>query len=200
MVDAKLVFDHKKDKDGRILRYKARLVARGFTQKHGVNYEETFAPTIRLDAMRIILALAAKKGWKVYQMDAVAAFLAADLKEKIFMKVPTELQQYFGEYVQILKSLYGLKQAARMWYLLVSDFLKEIGFSPMAVDPTVFRHTESHVIIGVHVDDFMLTGEDEVAIEKVKEQLKGRFEMKDLGEAESILGIQIQRHGGEDDN
>ena len=109
------------------------------------------------------------------------------------MKVPSELQQYFGKYVQILKSLYGLKQAARMWYLLVSDFLKEIGFSPMAVDPTVFRHTGIGVIIGVHVDDFMLTGEDEVAIEKVKEQLKGRFEMKDLGEAESILGIRIQK-------
>ena len=195
VVDAKLVFDHKKDKDGKILRYKARLVARGFTQKHGVNYEETFAPTIRLDAMRIILAIAAKNEWKVHQMDAVAAFLAARLQEEIFMKVPTELQQYFGKYVQILKSLYGLKQAARMWYLLVSDFLKEIGFSPMAVDPTVFRHKESGVIIGVHVDDFMITGEDEVAIEKVKEQLKGRFEMKDLGEAESILGIRIRRHG-----
>jgi hypothetical protein len=194
VVDAKLVFDHKKDKDGKILRYKARLVARGFTQKHGVNYEETFAPTIRLDAMRIILALAAKQGWKVYQMDAVAAFLAADLKEKIFMKVPTELQQYFGKYVQILKSLYGLKQAARMWYLLVSDYLKEIGFSPMAVDPTIFRHTESGVIIGVHVDDFMITGGNEVAIEKVKEKLKARFEMKDLGEAENMLGIRIQRY------
>ena len=196
VVDAKLVFDHKKDKDGKILRYKARLVARGFTQKHGVNYEETFAPTIRLDAMRIILALAAKQGWKVYQMDAVAAFLAADLKEKIFMKMPTELQQYFGKYVQILKSLYGLKQAARMWYLLVSDYLKEIGFSPMAVDPTIFRHTKSGVIIGVHVDDFMITGADEVAIGKVKEKLKGRFEMKDLGEAENILGIRIQRYKG----
>jgi hypothetical protein len=146
--------------------------------------------------MRIILALAAKKGWKVYQMDAVAAFLAASLKEQIFMKVPTELQQYFGKYVQILKSLYGLKQAARMWYLLVSDFLKEIGFSPMAVDPTIFRHTESGVIIGVHVDDFMITGEDEAAIGKVKKQLKGRFEMKDLGEAENILGIRIRRHNG----
>ena len=66
----------------------------------------------------------------------------------------------------------------------------------MAVDLTVFRHRESGVIIRVHVDDFMLTGEDEVAIEKVKEQLKGRFEMKDLGEAESILGIRIRRHEG----
>ena len=200
VVDAKLVFDHKKDEDGKILRYKARLVARGFTQKHGVNYEETFAPTIRLDAMRIILALAAKKGWKVYQMDAVAAFLAANLEEKIFLKVPNELQQHFGKYVQILKSLYGLKQAARMWYLLVSDFLKEIGFSPMAVDPTIFRHTGSGVIIGVHVDDFMITGEDENAIRKVKKQLHKRFEMKDLGEAENILGIRIRRHERKADN
>ena len=116
--------------------------------------------------MRIILALAAKKGWKVYQMDAVAAFLAADLKDKIFMKVPTELQKYFGKYIQILKSLYGLKQAARMWYLLVSDYLKELGFAPMAVDPTIFRHTESGVIIKVHIDDFMITGGDEPAIER----------------------------------
>ncbi|KAM4064118.1 reverse transcriptase (RNA-dependent DNA polymerase) [Hirsutella rhossiliensis] len=112
-------------------------------------------------------------------MDAVAAFLAADLKERIFMKVPTELQQYFGKYVQILKR-----------------YLKEIGFSPMTVDPTIFRHTESGVIIGVHVDDFMITGGNEVAIERVKEKLKGRFEMKDLGEAENILGIRIQRHKG----
>ncbi|KAM4067742.1 reverse transcriptase (RNA-dependent DNA polymerase) [Hirsutella rhossiliensis] len=112
-------------------------------------------------------------------MDAVAAFLAADLKERIFMKVPTELQQYFGKYVQILKK-----------------YLKEIGFSPMTVDPTIFRHTESEVIIGVHVDDFMITGGNEDAIERVKEKLKGRFEMKDLGEAENILGIRIQRHKG----
>lgn len=111
------------------------------------------------------------------------------------MRVPTELQQYFGKYVRILKSLYGLKQAAVMWYLLVSNFLKRIEFSPMAVDPTVFRHPGSGVVVGIHVDDFMLTGEDEVAIRSVNEQVKGRFEMKDLGEGESILGIQIRRQG-----
>jgi hypothetical protein len=83
-----------------------------------------------------------------------------------------------------------------MWYMLVSDFLKEICFLPMAVDPTIFRHTENGVIIGLHVDDFMITGEDEVGIRKVNKQLKGRFEMKDLREAESILGIRIRRHRG----
>lgn len=97
LVDTKLVFDHKKDKDGKILLYIARLVARGFMQKHEANYKETFAPTIRLDAMRITLALAPKQGWKMYQMDAVAAFLAADLKEEIYMRVPAELQQHFGK-------------------------------------------------------------------------------------------------------
>jgi hypothetical protein len=81
-------------------------VARGFTQKHGINYEETFAPTIRLDALRIILAMAARHNWKVYQMDVVAVFLAATLQEEIFMKVPDGLQQHFGKYVKILKSLY----------------------------------------------------------------------------------------------
>jgi hypothetical protein len=78
-----------------------------------------------------------------------------------------------------------------MWYLLVSDFLKEIGFLPMAVDPTIFRHTESGVIIRVHVDDFMITGEDKAAIRKVIVQLKQRFEIKDLREAENVLGICI---------
>lgn len=84
-------------------------------------------------------------------MDAVAALLAADLKEKIFMKVPTELQQYFEKYVQVLKSLYGLKQAARMWYLLVLDYLKEIGFSLMAVGLMIFRYIELGIIIRVHL-------------------------------------------------
>ena len=128
-------------------------------------------------------------------MDVVAAFLAAGLQERVFLKVPTELQEHFGKYVQILKCLYGLKQAARMWYLLLSDFLKEIGFSPMAVDPTIFKHSKSGVVIGLHVDDLILTGADEDAIEEVKKQLKSRFEMKDLNEAESILGIRIRRDG-----
>lgn len=137
-------FDHKKDKNGLILRYKARLMARGFTQKRGINYKETFALTIRLDTLRIILATAVRHNWKVYQMDVVAAFLATTLQEEIFMKVLDELQQHFSKYVKILKSSYGLKQAARMWYLLMLNFLKKFPANGRRSNNIPASRIESH--------------------------------------------------------
>lgn len=196
VVSSKLVFDHKKDRDGNITRYKARLVARGFTQEYGISYRETFAPTIRLSALKTIIALAAKHGWKLHNMDVVAAFLAETLPkdEVVYIRFPPELRSQFGEYRRALKSLYGLKQAARLWYLLLTKFLESIGFVAIPWDDTIFINEKTGVIIGAHVDDMLLTGADEAAIDKVKDQLKGRFEMKDLGEADHLLGIRIQRY------
>jgi hypothetical protein len=96
--------------------------------------------------------------------------------------------------VRVLKSLYGLKQAARLWYLLLTEFLQEIGFKAIPWDDTIFINEKTGVIIGAHVDDMLLTGGDEDAVKQVKEQLKARFEMKDLGKADYLLGIRIQRH------
>ena len=94
IVSSKLVFDHKKDRDGNIVRYKARLVARGYTQEYGISYEETFAPTIRLSALKTIIALAAKHSWRLHNMDVVAAFLAATLPKEdvVYIRLPPELQ------------------------------------------------------------------------------------------------------------
>ena len=119
------MFDHKKDRDGNIVRYKARLVARGYTQEYGISYEETFALTIRLSALKTIIALAAKHSWRLHNMDVVTAFLAATLPKEdvVYIRLPPELQSQFGDCVRVLKSLYGLKQAARLWYLLLTDFL-----------------------------------------------------------------------------
>jgi hypothetical protein len=196
IVTSKLVFNYKKDRDGNIIRYKARLVARGYTQEYGISYEETFAPTIRLSALKTIIALAAKHGWKLHNMDVVAAFLAATLPKEdvVYMRIPPELQSHFGDCVRVLRSLYGLKQAARLWYLLLTEFLQEIGCKAIPWDDTIFINEKTGVIIGAHVDDMLLTGGDEDAIKQVKEQLKARFEMKDLGEADYLLGIRIQRH------
>ena len=196
IVSSKLVFDHKKDRDGNIVRYKARLVARGYTQEYGISYEETFAPTIRLSALKTIIALAAKHGWKLHNMDVVAAFLAATLPKEdvVYMRPPPELQSQFGDCVRVLKSLYGLKQAARLWYLLLTEFLQKIGFKAIPWDDTIFINEKTGVIIGAHVDDMLLTGGNEEAIKQVKKQLKSRFEMKDLREADYLLGIRIQRH------
>ena len=112
------MFGHKKDRDGNIIKFKARFVAKGYSQEYGVRFKETFAPTIRLSALETIIALAAKHGWKLHNMDVVAAFLKAELPEEdvIYMRFPAELQDQFGQYRRVLKSLYGLKQAARLWY------------------------------------------------------------------------------------
>ena len=191
-VTAKFVFDTKIE-NGKVTKYKARLVVRGFSQKHGFNYEETFNPTMRLDALRVLLAIAAKKGWKVHQMDVVSALLAGELKEKIFLKVPEPLKHIFGKYVRILKSLYGLKQAARVWYLLLSSFFESIGFKSLPTDPSIMINKANGVIVGIHVDDMALTGGNEDAIADVKRKLQAKFEMKDLGEARKIVGIRVTR-------
>ena len=99
-ITAKAVWDIKYAEDGSVARYKARLVTRGFTQVYGVDYEETFATTIRYDALRIFLAIATKNKWKVHQLDIVTAFLAGKLDEVIYLKVPHFLRDLLGDYVQ----------------------------------------------------------------------------------------------------
>ena len=95
--------------------------------------------------------------------------------------------------VRVIKSLYGLKQAARVWYLLLSDFLISIGFSCIPTDQTVFTKGDIRIVVGIHVDDLLITGSSNQEIEEIKEQLKNRFKMKDLGRARNILGIRITR-------
>ena len=174
------------------------MVARGFTQVYGVDYEETFAPTIRYDALRIFLAIAAKNNWKVHQVDIVTAFLAGKLDEVIYLRVPYFLQYLLGDYVQILRSLYGLKQAARVWHLLLEEFLKSIGFIPLPSDPSVLTNGKviiSGLTLAVYVDDILIAGEHEEDIVHVKQLLKERFEVKDLGEVRVVLGIRVKRYG-----
>lgn len=197
-ITAKVVWDIKYAEDGSIARYKARLVAHGFTQVYGVDYEETFAPTIRYDALRIFLAIAAKNNWKIHQVDIVTAFLAGKLDEVIYLRVPHFLQYLLGDYVQVLQSIYGLKQAARVWHLLLEEFLKSIGFTPLPSDPSVLTNGKviiSGLTLAVYVDDLLIAGEHEKDIIHIKQLLKARFEVKDLGEVRVVLGIRVRRYG-----
>lgn len=194
-ITAKVVWDVKYAEDGSVARYKARPLARGFTQVYGVDYEETFAPTIRYDALRIFPAIAAKNNWKVHQLDIVTAFLAGKLDEIIHPKVPHFLRDILGDYVQILQSIYGLKQAARVWYLLLEEFLRTIGFLPLPSDPSVLTNGKvmiSRVALAVYVDDLLIAGKNEEDILHVKQLLKQRFEVKDLGEMRMVLGIRVK--------
>lgn len=200
-VDCKIVWDVKPgvyDKSTKTTgpwRYKARIVARGFSQRYNINYKETFAPTLRYDALRILLAVASRNNWKIYQMDVKTAFLAGVLEETVFMEFPPHLARHFGKYVRLQKSLYGLKQAARVWYLLLEGFLRSEGFVPLPTDPSLFTKGEAMVSVGAYVDDLIITGPAEEDIDKLKAALHQRFDMKDMDEVRTILGMRVQRFG-----
>ena len=132
----------------------------------------------------------------------VTAFLTGKLDEKVVMRLLKFLYQIFREYVRVLKSLYNLKQATRVWWKVLKSYLEEISFTSLATDETVMTNRnlimtngKALVVIGIYVDNILITEEDDKEINKVAELLKGRFEMKDLGDAQNILGIQIQQKG-----
>lgn len=167
-IRAKIVLDLKREEDNEILRYKARLIARRSAQKIRVYYEETFAPTIRLDTLRMSLVVAAKGNWGIYQMDVVIAFLAEKLKDEVYIKIPEHTIIRFGRYARFLKSLYGLKQAAHVCYLHLTEFPKSIVFSNIPRNQTIYTNPVSKLGIWIYVDDLLITGPGIQEAEKLK--------------------------------
>ena len=185
--------------DGSIDKYKAKLVAKGFTQKPNIDYFDTFALVARISSIRVLLALAATHKLVIHQMDVKNTFLNGDLEEEIYMTQP---QGYVvpgqeNKVCKILKSLYGLKQAPKQWHEKLDSVLLSDGFLPNDVDKCVYSKFENGecVIICQYVDDMLIfvTCIDIVSITKLF--LGSNFEMKDMGEANVILGVRIIRKG-----
>ena len=193
-VTSKWVFTVKYNIDGSIERYKARLVARGFTQIYGQDFEETFAPTIRIDSLRMLMAIMAVEDMEAEQVDVNNAFTESKLRETIYMKPPLGVEIRPGSTLRLLQSLYGLKQSAREWYLRCSKVLKGIGFKSINSDPCVFIH-KNGAIIGLYVDDLViLTPKGNLqAMVDIKDSLSFAFKIKELGAIKRILGIRIHR-------
>lgn len=190
IVGGKWVFKIKHLADGRIDKYKARYVAKGFTQIPGQDFDETFAPVARYDSQRLLLALSAHHKWVPQQMDIKSAFLYGVLKEEIYMELPDGFRE--GTKVcKLRKCIYGLKQSPREWYSCLSDSLVAQGFRPANFDPCVFIHPENNIYLAVYVDDIMIYGPDNSNRTQVKNLLKTDFECTDLGNAKSILGLEI---------
>jgi hypothetical protein len=196
IVTNKWALKHKKDEVARIIRLKARLVARGFSQIYGIDYLDTYAPVVKLASIRILLAVAATYGLEIHQMDIVTAFLAGDLEEEIFMEQPEGFEIGTREedlVCRLRRSLYGLKQAPRIWNQRIRLFLKSIGFEQTYSDPCVYINKETDIIIAMWVDDLIIFGKDMASINDLKAQLNEEYEMKDLGELKYFLGIQVHR-------
>jgi hypothetical protein len=196
-IGCKWVFKTKKDSLGNIERYKARLVAKGFTQKEGIDYMETFSPVSKKDSLRIILALVAHFDLELQQMDVKTAFLNGDLEEEVYMKQPEGFPSSDGEQLvcKLKKSMYGLKQASRQWYLKFHNVISSFGFVENIMDQCMYQKVSGSKIcfLVLYVDDILLATNDKGLLHEVKQFLSKNFNMKDMGEASYVIGIKIHR-------
>ncbi|PRQ51221.1 putative RNA-directed DNA polymerase [Rosa chinensis] len=196
IVGSKWVYRIKKNPDGSVSRFKARLVAQGYSQEKGLDYDETFSPVVRHSTVRIILSLAAMNNWELRQLDVKNAFLHGDLKEEVYMHQPLGfVDSVHPNYVCLLrKYLYGLKQAPRAWNEKFTNFLPALGFKFSHSDPSLFVKATSDGIIALllYVDDIVITGSDKNGVSSVISELSDVFDMKDLGPLSYFLGINVQ--------
>ena len=189
------VYKVKTNSDGSLERYKARLVARGFDQRYGSDYDETFCPVVRLESLRTLIALSTQRGLELHHVDVHTAFLNGTLQEEVCMQQPTGYKKEGEEHLvcRLRKSIYGLKQSSRCWNTALDSHLKKMGFSQSKSDPCIYVSGggKDTFYIGVYVDDMILAGKDETKMENVKKELSSKFEIKDLGELSYFLGMSI---------
>jgi transposase InsO family protein len=190
------VFKIKTDSNGAISKYKTRLVAKGYSQIYGKDYFEVFAPTLRMETIRYLVATAVRLDLNIYHLDVETAFLNGTLAEEIYMEIPEGFSQYdrSKQVFKLKKSIYGLKQASRVWNELFSSEIIKYGFVRSSAEPCLFfkfnDKKELVNLIGIFVDDCFVVGGDE----RVKNQLMKSFKMHDLGLLHFALGINFNQN------
>ncbi|GJR08700.1 zinc finger, CCHC-type containing protein [Tanacetum coccineum] len=193
----KWIFKRKMEVDETIDKFKARLVIQGFRQKEGIDYFDTYAPVARITTIRLLLALAAIYNLVIHQMYVKTVFLNGDLDEEVYMKQPEGFVMPCNEQkvCKLVKSLYGLKQAPKQWHQKFDEVVLSIGFHLNQSDKCVYSKFDDSgkgVIICLYIDDMLIFGTDQIQVDKTKKFLLSRFSMKDMGEADVILGIKIK--------
>ena len=200
IVTGKWIFRHKLNSDGTLDRYKARWVLRGFTQRPGVDFDETFSPVVKPATVRTVLTLALSQDWPVHQLDVKNAFLHGTLTETVYCSQPSGfVDSSKPEFVcRLNRSLYGLKQAPRAWYSRFASYLLQLGFVEAKSDTSLFiyRREGETVYLLLYVDDIVLTASSTSVLRRTIDALQREFPMKDLGPLEHFLGISVTRSSG----
>lgn len=172
-------------------RYKARLVAQGFRQVYGVDYFETYSPTLSMDSLRILLAVSAFLDFEIHQIDIKTAYLEGDLDEEVYLRCPQGIET--KKFIRLNKALYGLKQAGKAWYEKLNSTLTSLGFSRSSSDHCIYINHQRQFFLGVYVDDMILCAKYLTDVDYVKNKLMGTFDVKDLGEVDTVIGWKITR-------
>ena len=193
-VDSKWVFKVKKHFDGSIERYKARLVARGFRQRYGLDYENTFSLVVKPTTIRLLLSLAVTRGWSLHQLDVQNAFLHGVLEEEVYMRQPPGFSDPDRpDYLcRLTKALYGLKQAPRAWHACLATALRAHGFASSAADSSLFllQRPDVTMYLLVYVDDIILVSSSPLAAAALVRSLGADFAVKYLGKLQYFLGVE----------
>jgi len=195
-IGSKWVYKIKRHANGTIERFKARLVAQGFSEAEGLDYFETFSPVVKLSTIRVLLALASIHGWYLHQLDVNNTFLHGDLHEAVYMKVPQGvIPPKPSQVCKLLKSLYRLKQANRQWFEKLTQFLYAQVFTQATADHTLFTKitTTSYTLVLVYVDDIILAGTCLKEFDSLKQALNTAFHIKNLGELKLFLDLEVAR-------
>jgi hypothetical protein len=196
VVTGKWVFTHKLCADGTLDRYKARWVLRGFTQRPGVDYDETFSPVVKLATIRTMLATVVSRTWPIQQLDVKNVFLHGTLFETVFCCQPMGFADpaHLDLVCQLYKSLYGLKQALRAWYSRFATFLTTLGFLEAKSDTSlfIFRRSSDTVYLLLYVDDIILTASSTELLRRTIFALQREFAMEDLRPLHHFLGITVE--------
>eukprot|EP00253_Pinus_taeda_P027009 PITA_27009 len=200
VVTSKWLYKIKHGADGSAKKYKAHFVARGFSQKEGVDYDEIFALVARYTTIRSIIAPATSQGWNLHQMDVKTAFMHGLIKEEVYVEQLKgfEIHDRESHVCKLKKALYGLKQAPQAWYERIDNYLMKLGFTRSEADSNLYFKVEDDkpLILVLYVDDLFLTGADPLIL-KCKRELASEFEMKDLELMHYFLGLEVSQKPGE---
>ena len=200
VIGVKWIYKTKLNPDGTIQKNKARLVAKGYSQQPGIDYQETFAPVARHDTIRALIALAAQKGWFLYQLDVKSAFLNGSLEEEVFVEQPQgfAIKGKEDNVYKLKKALYGLKQAPRAWYSEIDSYFNNKGFQRSKSEPTLYIKKQGNtgiLIVSLYVDDLVFTGNSKKMLDDFKKEMMKKYEMSDLGLLHYFLGYEICQNG-----
>ncbi|GJV81924.1 putative ribonuclease H-like domain-containing protein [Tanacetum coccineum] len=195
------LLQNKKDERGIVTRNKARLVAQGYTQEEGIDYDEVFAPVARIEAIRLFLAYASFMGFMVYQMDVKSAFLYGTIEEEVYVCQPLGFEDpdYPDKVYKVVKALYGLHQAPRAWYGTLAKYLLDNGFQRGKIDQTLFikKQKGDILLVQVYVDDIIFGSTNKELCTEFEKLMHDKFQMSSMGELNFFLGLQVkQREDG----
>ncbi|KAJ9541256.1 hypothetical protein OSB04_027762 [Centaurea solstitialis] len=197
VIGTKWIFRNKTDERGVVIKNKSRLVAQGYTQEEGIDYDDVFAPIARIEAIRLFLAFASYKGFKVYQMDVKSAFLYGTIDEEVYVSQPPGFEDpdYPDRVYKLRKALYGLHQAPRAWYDTLSTYLLENKFERGVIDKTLFiRRTKNDVLlVQIYVDYIIFGSTDDKLCKEFEELMHRKFKMSSMGELTFFLGLQVKQ-------